>query len=114
MNKLSVLGALLVVLGIGTVEAAKKGFSVTLVSQSQFKLAGCVDNNDPLGGRCDAERLVLENRSFTPMSVTLNCGTDLDESETLIPARTRLTVDVTMTLPSKFPACKISKVSPAK
>ncbi len=86
--------------------------AVVLVSQERFKIAECAED-DPLAP-CEGERMVMENRSMTPQTVTINCGSDNDEADTLIPARTRMSVEIEMTIPSPFPACRIAKIVPTK
>ena len=82
-----------------------------IVSNTTYKVENCKE--DPLTP-CYGERIVIENLWMVPAQVILSCGMDLDEQEMLIPARTRLTVDIEMSIPVPHPACVVKKANRAR
>jgi hypothetical protein len=103
----ALVGSFLIVAGIGATLASGK-LSPRIVHAERYKLAECTE--DPLSP-CEGERIVVENPTRHPAELTLNCGSDFDEEGVRLPPYTRLTVEVELTIPVNFPACRISRVT---
>ncbi len=68
-----------------------------IVSQERFRPSQCFED-DPLGP-CSGVRLLLENPIYSAAELRISCGDENDEQLVQIPPRSRLTVEVLMTLP---------------
>ena len=75
-----------------------------IVSAERYQIEDCA-KNDPLAS-CEGERLTLYNPSYRIQDVTIGCAED-DEQIVRVWPRTRQTVEIQLTLPANFPACRI-------
>ena len=83
-----------------------------IVSSSRYHIDDC-PGTDPLSP-CEGERVVFENPWLVPALLTVGCGVEYDEQEIRIPGRTRLTVEIELTIPTRHPACSIKKAVKAQ
>lgn len=102
MSKLFV--AALVVFALAGI--SKHKVAPRIVEQSVVHPTNCLDN-DPLMPVCTMLHVVMENPLLKPVNATIQCGAD--EAEIVLSPRTRLTVDVEMTLFVTDPSCDIIK-----
>ena len=77
-----------------------------IVEQSVVHPTNCQDQ-DPLMPVCTMVHVVMENPLFVPVVASIRCGED--EADVNLSPRTRLTVDVEMTLYVSDVNCEILK-----
>ena len=76
------------------------------VSVERFSPKDCGEF-DPLGP-CLGERIVIENPRRKPVEILISCGDEGDEQMIRISARTKLILEVELTIPpSKELACQL-------